>query len=54
MIYPQYNAQHLHGFARICVNPSFFVSKKYNILFVGKHRWMNRIHFLISPINLNR
>ena len=35
-------AQQLHGFARICVNPSFFLSKKYNILFVGKHKWMNR------------
>ena len=42
MIYPQYNAQQLHGFARICVNPSFFLSKKYDILFVGRHKWMNR------------
>ena len=30
------------GFARICVNPSFFLSKKYDILFVGRHKWMNR------------
>ena len=30
MIYPQCNAQQLHGFARICINPSFFLSKKYN------------------------
>ena len=35
-------AQQLHGLARICVNPSFWLSKKYDILFVGKHRWMNR------------
>ena len=35
-------AQQLHGFTRICVNPSFFLSKKYDILFVGKHKWMNR------------
>ena len=35
-------AQQLHGFARICVNPSFFLSKKYDILFVGRHKWMNR------------
>ena len=35
-------AQQLHGFARICVNPSFCLSKKYNVLFVGKHKWLNR------------
>ena len=35
-------AQQLHGFTRICVNPAFFISKKYDILFVGKHKWMNR------------
>ena len=35
-------AQQLHGFTRICVNPSFFISRKYDILFVGKHKWMNR------------
>lgn len=35
-------AQQLHGFRRICVNPSFWISKKYDILFVGKHKWMNR------------
>ncbi len=34
-------AQMLHGFTRICVNPSFWLSKKYDILFVGKHKWMN-------------
>ena len=35
-------AQQLHGFMRICVNPSFWLSKKYDILFVGKHKWLNR------------
>ena len=35
-------AQQLHGFLRICVNPSFCLSKKYNVLFVGKHKWLNR------------
>jgi hypothetical protein len=35
-------AQQLHGFLRICVNPSFWLSQKLDILFVGKHRWLNR------------
>ena len=35
-------AQQLHGFERICVNPSFALSKKYDILSVGKHKWLNR------------
>ena len=35
-------AQLLHGFVRICVNPSFWTSKKYDILHVGKHKWLNR------------
>jgi len=35
-------AQQLHGFERICVNPSFSLSKKYDILHVGKHKWLNR------------
>ena len=35
-------AQQLHGFVRICVNPSFCLSKKYDILYVGKHKWLNR------------
>ena len=35
-------AQQLHGFVRICVNPSFWLSKKHDILSVGKHRWLNR------------
>ena len=32
-------AQQFHGFERICVNPCFALSKKYDILFVGKHKW---------------
>ena len=35
-------AQQLRGFTRICVNPSFSISKKYNILYVGKHKWLNK------------
>ena len=35
-------AQQLRGFERICVNPSFALSKKYDILSVGKHKWLNR------------
>jgi predicted esterase YcpF (UPF0227 family) len=35
-------AQQLHGFERICVNPSFALSKKHDILHVGKHKWLNR------------
>ena len=35
-------AQQLHGFTRICVNPSFWPSKKYDLLYVGKHKWLNR------------
>ena len=34
-------AQQLRGFVRICVNPSFSLSKKYNVLHVGKHKWLN-------------
>ena len=34
-------AQQMHGFVRICVNPSFTLSKKYDVLFVGKHKWLN-------------
>ena len=35
-------AQLLRGFTRICVNPSLTISKKYNVLYVGKHKWLNR------------
>jgi predicted esterase YcpF (UPF0227 family) len=35
-------AQQLHGFERICVNPSFALSKKYDIVYVGKHKWLNQ------------
>ena len=34
-------AQQLHGFTRICVNPAFWISKKYDVLYVGKHKWLN-------------
>ena len=34
-------AQTLRGFTRICVNPSFTISKKYSVLHVGKHKWLN-------------
>ena len=34
-------AQQLRGFERICVNPCFCLSKKYDILFVGRHKWLN-------------
>ena len=32
-------AQQLHGFTRICVNPSFWLSRKYDVLYVGKHKF---------------
>ena len=35
-------AQMLRGFTRICVNPSFTITKKYNVLYVGKHKWLNK------------
>ena len=35
-------AQQLHGFLRVCVNPSFWPSRKYDLLYVGKHKWLNR------------
>ena len=35
-------AQQLHGFTRICVNPSFTLSKMYDVLHVGKHKWLNK------------
>ena len=35
-------AQQMRGVTRICVNPSFTPSKLYNILHVGKHKWLNR------------
>ena len=35
-------AQQLRGFTRICVNPSFTISKKYNVLYGGRHKWLNR------------
>ena len=35
-------AQMLHGITRICVNPSFALSKKSDIVYVGEHQWFNR------------
>ena len=34
-------AQQLRGFPRICVNPSFGISKLYSLLHVGKYKWLN-------------
>lgn len=34
-------AQQLRGFERICVNPSFGMSKLYSRLSVGRHKWLN-------------
>lgn len=34
--------QQLHGFERVCVNPAFEISKKYDVLYVGKHKWLNK------------
>ena len=35
-------AQMLHGFTRVCVNPAFWISRKYDVLYVGKHKWLNK------------
>ena len=35
-------AQQLRGFERICINPSFCLSRHYSILSVGRHKWLNR------------
>lgn len=35
-------AQQLRGISRICVNPSFGISKLYSLLHVGKYKWLNR------------
>jgi len=35
-------AQQLRGVRRICVNPSFGMSKLYSLLHVGKYKWLNR------------
>ena len=42
-------AQMLHGITRICVNPSFALSKKSDIVYVGEHRWFNRRRLRASP-----
>ena len=35
-------AQQMRGIERICVNPSFAISKLYSVLHVGKYKWINR------------
>lgn len=35
-------AQQLRGFTRVCINPSFTISHKYDVLYVGRHKWLNR------------
>lgn len=35
-------AQQLRGRTRICVNPSFGISKLYSLLHVGKYKWLNK------------
>ena len=35
-------AQQLRGVMRICVNPSFGISKLYSLLHVGKYKWLSR------------
>lgn len=35
-------AQMMHGYRRICVNPSFSLSKKTDIVYPGVHKWFNR------------
>ncbi len=35
-------AQQLRGVPRICVNPSFEMSKLYSLLHVGKYKWLNK------------
>jgi len=42
-------AQQLHGFERICVNPSFALSKKYDILHVGNIGQFLKINFELRP-----
>lgn len=34
-------AQQLRGVTRICVNPSFGISKLYSLLHVGKYKWLS-------------
>ena len=35
-------AQQLRGVPRICVNPSFGMSKLHSLLHVGKYKWLNK------------
>lgn len=34
-------AQQLRGFERICINPSFCMSRLYSRVSVGRHKWLN-------------
>lgn len=34
-------AQQLRGYERICINPSFGMSKLYSLLSVGRHKWLS-------------
>lgn len=34
-------AQQMHGFLRICVNPSFHISRLSKIVHTGEHLWLN-------------
>ena len=47
-------AQMLRGFTRICVNPSFTISKKYNVLYVGKHKWLIRSNNAATEIHITK
>ena len=35
-------AQQIRGYERICVNPSFSMSKLYSLFHVGKYKWLNK------------
>ena len=35
-------AQQLRGITRICINPSFGISKLYSLLHVGKYKWLSK------------
>ena len=35
-------AQQLRGVTRICINPSFGISKLYSLLHVGKYKWLSK------------
>ena len=35
-------AQQLRGVTRVCINPSFGISKLYSLLHVGKYKWLSK------------